>query len=253
MAVTRNALRFAIAAGVVAATNALPAKALDTITFNPGLISTNAGNLNPNQQFAVDLESLTTAVPLDGGFEYGFRYRNVTAASTGTGLFAGVTGIARVVGNPNNITISYNSSVDDIVGNSPELFSRSLNVSVPAFYLSGLCQVCGESNTITISTTAASGLTGGAFEGAVDELGTPTSGLYSFNSTAPIAFNFGSSPFRGTFSFTGSTEFSGIQPLVNGRNFTITAVPGPLPIAGAAFAFCWSRKLRQRINDQTTI
>ena len=253
MAVTRNALRFAIAAGVVAATNALPAKALDTITFNPGLISTNAGNINPNQQFAVDLESLTTAVPPAGGSDYGFRYRNVTAAAPGTGLFAGVTGTARTVGQPNNITIFYNSSVDDIVGNSPELFGRSLNVTVATFYLTGSCQVCGESNTITISTTTASGLTGGEFQGAVDESGTPTSGLYTFKSTDPIAFNFGSSPFRGTFSFTGSTQFSGTQPLANAGNFTITAVPGPLPIAGAAFAFGWSRKLRQRINDQTTI
>jgi hypothetical protein len=55
---------------------------------------------------------------------------------------------------------------------------------------------------------------------------------------------------------TGTTTFNaGILPNVVGTyaQATLTSVPGPLPVLGAAAAFGFSRKLRKRINDSKAV
>jgi hypothetical protein len=239
--VFKSLFRLAGIALVTAGAIALPAKAVDTITFNPMTVTTKTVNKNPSQDFAVDMESLASTISSDP--EYAVRFLGISSAP-GTGLFNGVTGINRVDTNANVFLVDYNDpSQGSGIANS---FTRDLNATVSPFFLTGTCFVCGMSNIISVSSLA-SGDVLGTFAG-LSSGGIPTSGLYSIFTNNPIAFTFLGAGIAGTLSYEAMSSFTGSSTTGTSGSFTITAVPGPVPIAGAALAFSWSRKLRKRIK-----
>lgn len=242
---TKNLYRLAGAAAVALGAIALPAKAVDTITFNPTTVTRPTVNPNPAQGLPVDMETSTTAIPAS----FSVRFENVFLSAAGTGLFAGVTGTQRVgtiTPPPNAFRVDYSSSVGDIKqGAIPQNFIRDLNSTVTPFFLTGTCAVCGASNIISITSLASSGAVSGGFNG-LSTGGIPTQGNYTLFTNSPISFTFAGAGLTGTLSYEAITSFVGAENTSNG-SFTIT-VPGPSPLIGAAFAFGWSRKLRNRIK-----
>lgn len=242
---TKNLYRLAGAAAVAIGALSLPAKAVDTITFNPRSVTLPAVSPNPAQGFPVDMETSTTAIPAS----FSVRFENVFLSAAGTGLFAGVTGTQRVgavTPPPNAFRVDYSSTVGDIKqGGIPQNFLRDLNSTVTPFFLTGSCAVCGASNIISITSLASSGAVSGGFNGLTTG-GVPTQGNYTLFTNSPISFTFAGAGLTGTLSYQAITTFNPTGSTSDG-SFTIT-VPGPSPLIGAAFAFGWSRKLRKRIK-----
>lgn len=244
----KNLVSLAGVAAVVASVSALPAHALDTVTFVPTAVGFPAVSPNPNQEFAVDMETFNTPIPSSPTFST--RYTGLSLFGPApSNIFLGATGIQRV-GAPeaNSFRVDYDSLASDVIpGGNVNNFTRNLNTRITSFFLTGTCSVCGIANAIsTFTTTASSGAVKGGFNGTT-LLGRPNTGNYSLFTNGPVSVTFGASGITGTLSYQAATNFGFGNPNSTG-NITFTAVPGPLPLAGAALAFGWSRKLRNRIK-----
>lgn len=242
-------LVFLVGAAAAAVTvSVLPAHAVDTITFVPSAVGRPSVTPNPAQGLVVDMETFDTAIPSTPPFST--RYTGLSLfGPAATGFFAGATGIQRV-GAPeaNSFRVDYDSLASDVLpGATQNNFTRNLNSRITSFFLTGTCQVCGLSNAIsTFNTTAASGLVRGGFNGTT-LAGIPNSGNYNLLTNTPISVTFGASGITGFLEYQAGTNFGFGNPNSTG-SITFSAVPGPLPLAGAALAFGWSRKLRSRIK-----
>jgi hypothetical protein len=74
---------------------------------------------------------------------------------------------------------------------------------------------------------------------------TPIVSSATFNGSTLAGLGFTTTGLIGTWSLTGTSET--IQAILGAPPSPSTAVPGPLPLFGAAAAFGWSRRLRKRI------
>jgi hypothetical protein len=252
----RTARHLAIATlGIAASVGAAKA---DTLTFNTSTLAKVAQS-PASQQFPVDMETFsgsvpttpTAAFPFDGSYN-GTRYQNLGNGAVtdtlpgfnpfGTGMISWDStllsaGVARV---------NYSSPSPANVGDA-DTFSRPLNTQFLSFYLvstvPGDCLVCGPSNAVaTVLTTAADNRVRGGFTGTLN------GGSYTILDNAPINIVYGASGIAGTLSFSAITSFANDVAISNTGRIILTAVPGPLPLAGAVFAFGWSKKLRRRIK-----
>jgi len=119
--------------------------------------------------------------------------------------------------------------------------------SYTATLLSGLTFNKAQSN-ITGST-----LGGGSRTTTLDSPGLTAPVTTTSGSSSNVAFNPGltSQTFTQTFGFTFSMDPDNLSAVGGSFNATpaTTAVPGPLPLMGAAAAFGFSRKLRARIRS----
>jgi hypothetical protein len=119
---------------------------------------------------------------------------------------------------------------------------------IPAYEISGPASFIG-----TAFMTAGSGVsgttTGFTGEGNIFiidpayNFSDPIVSSATFNDTTLASLGFTTSGLIGTWSFIGTSE--SIQVVLG--NPPAAAVPGPLPLFGAAAAFGWSRRLRKRI------
>jgi hypothetical protein len=120
--------------------------------------------------------------------------------------------------------------------------------SIPAYAISGPASFIG-----TAFLTAGSGVSGTTtgFSGGSNvfvidpayNFADPIVSSATFNGTTLASLGFTTSGLIGTWSFTGTSE--SIQVVLG--NPPAAAVPGPLPLFGAAAAFGWSRRLSKRI------
>jgi hypothetical protein len=235
----------------------------DTLTFNTNSLSTvpgfPPGGSPPSQQFPVDMETFsgsvpttpTAAFPLDGSYN-ATRYQNlgngaVTDTLAGFNPFgSGVITWDSTLLSAGVARVNYSSPAPANVGDA-DTFSRPLNTQFLSFYLvstvPGDCFVCGPSNAVaTVLTTAADNRVRGGFTGTLN------GGSYAIIDNAPINIVYGDSGIAGTLQFSGLSSFANNVNIANTGRIVLTAVPGPLPLAGAVFAFGWSKKLRRRIK-----
>jgi len=154
--------------------------------------------------------------------------------------FSGLDGISFSNPNPNSFTYTINSNADWVPGTS-----RILNYSITG--PSGKLL-----NTFTNNSTSSDGSAANTWK--VESQTTPkqtgTSTMTGGNgllATSTLTPNLSTETFIGTLNVTAG----GVQNVnfrVNAVDSPTTAVPGPLPILGAAAAFGFSRKVRNRIK-----
>ena len=120
--------------------------------------------------------------------------------------------------------------------------------SIPAYAISGPASFIGTAFLIAGSGVSGTttGFSGGNNVFVIDpayNFADPIVSSATFNGTTLASLGFTTSGLIGTWSFTGTSE--SIQVILG--NPPAAAVPGPLPLFGAAAAFGWSRRLRKRI------
>ncbi len=221
-----------------------------TVTFNTvNPLQKASNNLPADQRLPVDLQSISQS------FASYVARLNSTNSPTGftntgfSGLFAGADGtIVRTANGQNTLRFLYSQTSIDL--SNPVSFTKTLSSTFDSFYLGGTCAVCGPLNVIAGQTTSATGQYAGS------NSANPTDGNYSIIS-AMIPITYGASGFTGTLQYLVTNNFMSegqtLIPTDSVGNFTLTAVPGPLPVVGAAVAFGWSRKLRRRIAENRSV
>lgn len=224
-----------------------------------GLAPVAGANKNPNQKFAVDLESPTESIPASTRPRYGMRYlfRPGTPEEPATGgrnqtvindanynLFTGVDYTTNTLttsnGGNNTLRVNYWDFPDTSVTTDGTNFVRPLQLGLTRFALGGTCAVCGPKNPIyDIEPIYATGTWVG--DGGYNE-GT---GVYSIKSK-PTAAKIGNRD--ATIIFDGAVSIAnGIVTDTTGTVTLILTVPAPLPILGGGIAFGWSRRMRRRV------
>jgi hypothetical protein len=221
-----------------------------TVTFNTvDPLQKASNNLPADQRLPVDLQSISQ------GFANYVARLNSSNSPTGftntgfSGLFAGADGtIVRTANGQNTLRFLYSQT--SLTSSNPVGFTKTLSSTFDSFYLGGTCAVCGPLNVISGQTTSATGQYAGS------NSANPTDGNYSIFS-AMIPITYGVSGFTGTLQYLVSNNFTSegqtLIPTDSVGQFTLTAVPGPLPVVGAAVAFGWSRKLRRRIAENRSV
>ena len=129
---------------------------------------------------------------------------------------------ALVCTGPNNVSLL----IYDIMG------PTSFDGSVSAF---------GASNVSGISALVQGSISGFGIDPTYNS-NTPIVSSATFNGATLAGLGFTTTGLIGTWSLTGTSET--IQVILGAP---AAAVPGPLPLFGAAAAFGWSRRLRKRI------
>ena len=217
-----------------------------SVSFETELLQKASSNIPATQLLPVDLEGSGVSF---SGYVARLNGGNSPTGFTNSGfsvLFAGADGtITRVQNGQNTFRFVY--SQDSLVSPDTSFFQKNLLSTFDSFYLNGTCAVCGIDAQITSQASAALGTFTGPNAAA------PVSGSYTIDS-ALIPFSYGTTGFTGTLQYSAFNSFvSGSTVTDSSASFTLTAVPGPLPVAGVAFAFGWSRKLRRRIAASRTI
>ena len=234
----------------------------DNITqSNPdyGLATVAGRNKNPNQKFAIDLESPSQAIPARTRPRYGMRYLfrpgSPEAPATGgptqtitnddLGFFTGVDFTTNTLFSPNGGNDTLRVNYWDFPGTSVTTdgtnFTRPLQLGLRQFALNGTCSICGSDKpVIELTPIYATGRWVG--DGNYNE-GT---GTYSITSRqAPIRIGRRAG---GVILFDGSVSI--VNGIVTATTGTVTirlTVPSPLPILGGGIAFGWSRRMRRRL------
>lgn len=225
-----------------------------------GLAPIAGGNKNPNQKFAIDLETPTDAIPASTRPRYGARYlfRPGTPDSPATGgrsqtvtgdenfnLLTGVDYTTNTLttsnGGNNTLRVNYWDWPGGSVTTDGTNFTRPLQLGLTRFALGGTCAICGSDKPIyDIEPIYATGTWVG--DGGYNQ-GT---GVYSIKSN-PTLVNIGTVA-KGFIIFDGSVSIAnGIVTDTTGTVTLILTVPAPLPILGGGIAFGWSRRLRRRV------
>jgi hypothetical protein len=225
-----------------------------------GLAPVAGANKNPNQKFAVDLETPTDTIPASTRPRYGMRYlfRPGTPDSPATGgrtqtvtgdaghnLLTGVDYTTNTLttsnGGNNTLRVNYWDFPGTSVTTDGTNFTRPLQLGLTRFALGGTCAICGSSNPIyDVEPIYATGTWVG--DGGYND-GT---GVYSIKSRR-TAVKIGTNR-SGSIIFDGSVSIAnGIVTDTTGTVTLILTVPAPLPILGGGIAFGWSRRMRRRV------
>jgi len=226
-----------------------------------GLAPIAGANKNPNQQFAIDLETPSQTIPASTRPRYGMRYlfRPGTPEEPATGgrsqavtgdenynLLTGVDYTTNTLttanGGNDTLRVNYWDFPGSTVTTDGTNFTRPLQLGLTRFALGGTCAICGSENPIyDIEPIYATGRWVG--DGSYSQ-GT---GVYSIQSK-PTAVNIGTK-YKGFIIFDGSVSIAnGIVTDTAGTVTLILTVPAPLPILGGGIAFGWSRRLRRRVS-----
>lgn len=232
---------------------------------NPGygLAPVAGANKNPNQQFAVDLETPSQAIPSTTRPRYGMRYlfRDGSPDAPATGgpvqtisndpnnIFTGVNFTTNTLttsnGGNGTLRVNYWDYPNTTVTTDGTNFTRPLQLGLTRFALGGTCSICGPENPIV--ETAPIYATGRWVGDGDYNTGT---GTYSITSeqtpfTIPKKAN-------GVILFNGEvTIANGIVTATSGTVTIRLSVPAPLPILGGGIAFGWSRRMRRRVAERT--
>lgn len=233
---------------------------------NPGygLAPIAGANKNPNQKFAVDLETPSQTIPSTTRPRYGMRYLfrpgSPDAPATGgpvqtitndpNNIFTGVdftttTPAPTSNGGNGTLRVNYWDWPGSTVTTDGTNFIRPLQLGVTRFALGGTCSICGSENPVVdVAPIYATGRWVGD-----GDYNTGT-GTYSITSEqAPITIGRNA---RGVILFNGEvTIANGIVTATSGTVTIRLSVPAPLPILGGGIAFGWSRRMRRRLAERT--
>ena len=232
---------------------------------NPGYgLATVAGaNKNPNQQFAVDLETPSQTIPSTTRPRYGMRYlfRDGSPEAPATGgatqsisddpnnIFTGVDFTTNTLttsnGGNGTLRVNYWDFPGSTVTTDGTNFTRPLQLGVTRFALGGTCAICGSENPVVdIEPIYATGRWVG--DGDYNS-GTGTYSIASEESLITIGRRS-----KGIIIFNGEvTIANGIVTATSGTVTIRLNVPAPLPLLGGGIAFGWSRRLRRRLAERT--
>ena len=140
-------------------------------------------------------------------------------------------------------TNGYIDSLSGVVNTGPN------NCSSPAYVISGPMDFNG---TVSASASSVSGIMTllragtGLSRFSIDPTyvsATPIVSSATYNGTTLAGLGFTTTGLIGTWSLDGTSETINVFL----GNSASAAVPGPVPLLGAGFAFGWSRRLRKRI------
>jgi hypothetical protein len=227
-----------------------------------GLAPVAGANKNPNQQFAVDLETPSQTIPDTTRPRYGMRYlfrpgtpdapaaggANQVVTNDNIGIFTGVDFTTNTLttsnGGNNTLRVNYWDFPGSSVTTDGTNFTRPLQLGLTRFALGGTCSICGPSNPVVdIGTISATGRWVG------DGNYNSGTGTYSIVSD-PNLITIGRRA-KGVILFNGEvTIANGIVTSTSGTVTILLSVPAPLPLLGGGIAFGWSRRLRRRLAMQ---
>lgn len=155
--------------------------------------------------------------------------------------FAGADTFSFTNGGTNNFQYSLQGSSAYVAAGSPYAVSYELTAPsgrlLDMFTTGGSTSIPGANSTWVISENSAQNKTASgtvAFSGQT-------------NAVADFIPNILSTTFTGTLNVSAQ-NISSVTSLVTSDTLPVTTVPGPLPILGAAAAFGFSRKVRNRIK-----
>jgi hypothetical protein len=228
-----------------------------------GMATVAGANKNPNQQFAVDLETPSQTIPDTTRPRYGMRYLfrpgapDAPAAGGATqsvtndefGMLTGVNFTTNTLfssnGGNDTLRVNYWDYPGTTVTTDGTNFTRPLQLGLRQFSLGGTCSICGSDKpVIELAPIYATGRWVG--DGGYNT-GT---GTYSISSLeAPIKIG---TQARGVILFDGQVSIAnGIVTATSGTVTIRLTVPAPLPILGGGIAFGWSRRMRRRLSLRT--
>ena len=168
------------------------------------------------------------------------RYSFTGGSADYTGGTIDVASLDQTLGTgPVTFTVEVFGNTNTVVASLQSVSSTEINFSTTSF-------VCGNADPVCFETWNPSNFNFGSISAAT----TWRSLLGKFNGNG----NGGGFAGEGDFKWSNSTPISGQNsPRPTAITFSDpnAPVPGPLPVFGAAAAFGWSRRLRQRISTNS--